>query len=867
MQNFFSYRDAEKFTALTVGEKATNLSKLGQLGFNVPEWVVIPEERLLSLIPDPKKITVVEIEKTKFPEDIIEDISAFFGGTEYFAVRSSARDEDGSIRSFAGLYDSFLYVRKDQLAQKIMDVWKSGFSDHVRSYRSKNNLEARNTISVIIQRMVNSEISGVAFGMNPRTGNRREIVINSVYGLGEGLVSGELVADEYITSKNGISTNLALKNNQFQFSNQVGSGIVRVDVRPEMVKASSLSENQIKEIADVLSRSYESEGKYQDIEFAYEKGQLYLLQTRPVTAIGNLPDTSGKYIVWDNSNIVESYPGITLPLTFSYIIKLYEKAYRQLVQLLGVSQHEIEKNSEHFANMLGLLNGRVYYNLRSWYKMISILPGYSINAGFMEKMMGVKESFKLDDIEKNSKLRDYIRLMQMLISISKNLFTLEKQKKKFTTFFDGFVESYDGLNTDALSAEELMNLYNHVESVMLERWKAPLVNDFFTMIYFGILNKTAISLFGNETNIHNDLLSGTRDMISTKPVYLIKLIVNTINTDEGLKSHFEKSSSEEIWKMIQQQKLPGIDLLVNEYINDFGDRYVGELKLETKTYTQNPAQFISLLQSYIQTGASFNGNGKNEEEIRAQAEEKINIALKRKYFKKAVIKHLIRKTRKLVSGRENLRLYRTRAFGKTRIIFRSIAKRFYAEGIIEHPDDLFYLTKEEIFDFIKGTSVNYAISELVQLRKKEFDAFRTEQVQTARIKSYGMVYHGNNFMAPDFSVGLDGDIKGIACCKGIVKGRVRVVADIQEISNLHGDILVTVSTDPGWITLFPSVSGILVERGSLLSHSAIVSREMGIPCIVGINDLLKKIRTGDIVEMDGSTGHIKICERHTGNGA
>ena len=119
-----------------------------------------------------------------------------------------------------------------------------------------------------------------------------------------------------------------------------------------------------------------------------------------------------------------------------------------------------------------------------------------------------------------------------------------------------------------------------------------------------------------------------------------------------------------------------------------------------------------------------------------------------------------------------------------------------------------------------------------------------------------------NFNAVDKSLEnpVDGELFGLGCCPGIVKGKVRLVKDPKEIKSLNGDILVTSSTDPGWVTLFPTTSAIIVERGSLLSHSAIVSREMGIPCIVGVSNVLKTLKTGDLIEMNGSTGEIKIVD-------
>ncbi len=213
-----------------------------------------------------------------------------------------------------------------------------------------------------------------------------------------------------------------------------------------------------------------------------------------------------------------------------------------------------------------------------------------------------------------------------------------------------------------------------------------------------------------------------------------------------------------------------------------------------------------------------------------------------------------------MSNRENLRYERTRVFGITREIFTAIGRQFEKHHALFHYRDIFYLSKEEIFAFIDGTSVTTNLKELVNLRKKEFDAFKEQQTPADRITTFEAVNYGNDFFNTDTEIDLDADLKGLGCCPGIITAKVRIVKHPGEVESLDGDILVTSSTDPGWVTLFPTASAIIVERGSLLSHSAIVSREMGIPCIVGVTGLLRQLKTGDVVEMNGSTGTIKKIE-------
>src|SRR5258707_14080137 len=120
-----------------------------------------------------------------------------------------------------------------------------------------------------------------------------------------------------------------------------------------------------------------------------------------------------------------------------------------------------------------------------------------------------------------------------------------------------------------------------------------------------------------------------------------------------------------------------------------------------------------------------------------------------------------------------------------------------------------------------------------------------------------MVNHGHAFAGSTRPEQKDGEAhQGIGCCPGIVRGPVRIIIDPQQVEIRAGEILVAQRTDPGWIMLFPAAAGVLVERGSLLSHSAIVARELGIPAIVALAGATTWLRTGDTVEMDGGAGTV-----------
>lgn len=853
----------EHIAGYTIGGKAANLFRMQQEGFPIPEWVVIPMETLRAIRQSGKDEVP---EKLTIPEELMHEITTLLPATPFFAVRSSAVDEDGESHSFAGQFTSELYVTQAELTDAIERVWQSAFTERVQVYRSTNGLPPSEGLAVIVQRMIPAEVAGVAFGIHPVSGNRNQQLISAVFGLGEGLVSGALDADHYTLTGSVIEAEIVCKTHTFEFDREAQKGVVMRALPESVQRNRTLTDAQLSNLQNWLKKALRIYGKPQDMEFAVCEGDLFLLQTRPVTRLDRLTDKTGTYTLWDNSNIIESYPGVTTPLTFSFIRSSYTGAYSLFSRYMGVEERVISRNRQVFENTLGLINGRVYYNLKTWYHMLAMLPGYSINARFMEKMMGVKERFDIPESYRLSRGKAWWRIFKMLISMFFRYKSLPRKRKAFMQLLHQTISSYKSIPYVEKNADELWQLYLSFERTLLNEWKAPLLNDFFAMIWFGRLQKLCAKYQISENpNIHNDLLCGSSDIISTQPIHRSIALATRISNDPELKELFLSGEPSAIWTQLQTAKQPHFVQLqqeISRYIVDFGERCIGELKLETVSYTQNPALFVAVLQSYVTTGVTAaRTSGNTEESIRANAELAVRKALSGKWLKQRKLRKTLAKARDLVSSRENLRYERTRAFGIVRELFTAMGQRFYFEGIIAHPRDIFYLTKEEIGDYIGGTAVTQNVQALIDLRKAEYAQFREMPVPSERFATWGAVYHANDFFSSEKIEPVTGDLQGIGCCPGRVRGKARVVTDPSTVKTIGGDILVTSSTDPGWVTLFPESAAILVERGSLLSHSAIVSREMGIPCIVGITGLLKTIRTGDEIEMDGSTGSIRIVHR------
>jgi pyruvate,water dikinase len=366
------------------------------------------------------------------------------------------------------------------------------------------------------------------------------------------------------------------------------------------------------------------------------------------------------------------------------------------------------------------------------------------------------------------------------------------------------------------------------------------------MIFYGSLRKLASRWCGDaDGTLQNDLLCGEGGMISAEPAKRVERLAELARPDPQLIEALEKGSS-----FAEHQEFKAA---YEEYLARFGDRCMEELKLESATLHDDPRV---LLRAIAQLARRPRRTAENvESRLRMAAEARVAQALSKSPVKRALFRWVLSNARARVRDRENLRFERTRLFGRVRRLFVEIGRRFCAGGRLEEPRDVFYLEVEEILGFIEGTATSTDLAALAAARKREFEGYRAMPAPADRFETRGAVHQGNDFSRKTSPQAISGEtVKGIGCCPGVVRAQVRVVTDPKSAALQGGEILVAERTDPGWIMLFPVCSGLLVERGSLLSHSAIVAREMGIPAIVSIPGVMAWARDGDWVEMDGATG-------------
>ena len=749
-----------------------------------------------------------------------------FDDNALFAVRSSASAEDGRENSFAGQFETYLNIPKPDVCQNIRKVQNSGFSCRVKAYKRGRKTENTN-MAVLVQKMVKADCAGVAFGANPVTGNTKECIISAVSGLGDKLVNGSVDADTYtVNSSSAVS------------GSDNDRGI--------------LTHLQCLEIAELCKKAGRFFGCYQDIEWAYENGKLFLLQSRPITSLRKFSAKSGCINIWDNSNIAESYNGVTTPLTFSFIRLAYEHVYREMCRMLGVNENKIRENDYIFTHMLGLCDGQVYYNLLSWYKLVAILPGYKTNAKFMEQMMGVKEE-----------LPPHVRKLlpspsdSTIFTAARRLYKHHRRSQQnVAAFFELLNNTIKQRDLSSLSLFELAQYYRELENKLLKNWDAPVINDFFSMIFYGLLKNTAKKWCGIEDeHKFNSLLRNTGGIISAEPARLVCELAHMLRENKDLLDCFTAGDIPGI-----QQKLHGeIKVKINEYLEKFGDRCINELKLESETLRDNPLPLYRAAGNLaVKLNDLANADNSSMQIFKDNFDE--HEIINKAGFRKPLFKWILKNARRTIRNRENLRFERTRVFGTVRSIFREIGMRLASFNVIDGRDDIFYLELGEALAYIEGTATTADLRGLVAVRKKEFAAF--EKLHIDRFETYDCVSLSRRHVRQNDNAQTSADVlNGLGCCPGIVRGRARVIIDPKNAVIHPGEILIAQRTDPGWIMLFPAAAGVLVEYGSLLSHAAIVVREMGIPAVVSVKNLFASVKTGDLLELDGEKGLVTIIEK------
>ena len=871
----------EKISEHEAGGKGWNLFRLRHFGFPVPPWFVVSScvfNEVIGTQKDRIENTLSNIDFTnqgalddaslrirtfishaefteQFSQELLESLDEMFGKEALFSVRSSVIGEDSTENSFAGQMDSFLNVCSEEVIEAIKKVWASAFSSRALLYRRMKDISLIDiSTAVIIQEMVQAAASGVLFTREPES-RAKQCVISAGFGLGEGVVANLVETDTYKINWDSkkIWKEVGVKDCRVVLDTKGQGGNHTESVPPDLQLKQVLTNTQIEQLRAVGVKAEKCFGAPQDIEWALdERGRLFILQTRPIIFTNGTLIPSAVHI-WDNSNIVESYPGLTLPLTFTFICKGYENSFRNAALGFLFFKSLLNKDLHIFKNMIGLLDGHVYYNLLNWYHMLSYLPGFKKHKESWDQMIGISQ--KIDFPQ--SKLSPFNNFCSLAIVIWR-LLVVRQTAKRFFIHFNSVYSNFKEIDVSAATEDELIAIYESLARELTDRWHLTLYNDFCAMKYYDWLKKLC-SHWGlaKYPNLDNDLLCGEAGVESVAPVRSLVHLVDLLRAQPIYQTLISEKDNHVIWHKIQRETTyPELKEALEVHLQTFGDRVLEELKLERPSLRDEPASLIRLIKSYYQLGLSVETMEKQEQEIRKNAEEIVLQHLKNP-FKRLIFRFVLRNARLSIANRENMRFARSRLFGIVRRLFRRMADLFVEKGLLESSSDIYYLTVDEVFGFVQGTAVTQNLKALVQIRKAEYAEF-AQRTPKERIQTTGIPYLNlSSFYGSETGDGTSKTLKGVGCSSGIAEGTAKVVFDPNSTIGNGDSILVAKSTDPGWVFLMISSKGIVVEKGSVLSHTAIIGRELGIPTIVGVKDATKLIPDGANVSINGSTGEIR----------
>ena len=786
--------------------KARHLEILKEQGFPVPKFILVSEN---------------------------EEADLSFSERDCFAVRSNFSTEDGGEHSFAGQFLTRLNVKREKVQEAVQEVFASyagsleykekanrGKEEYCPTKREKGEQEKEeqqekaeqkklesSIETVLIQEMLFPEKSGVLFTKNPK-GILSEMVVVLGHGLGDKVVEDQenVLTYHYFPG---------------ECLYQEGYGQSCLSEQAQESSGLGLEEEELKTLFTLGERIEQLFQKPMDIEFAIEKGKVYILQAREITTL----DMHLPVRILDNSNISESFPGICLPLSESFAGEMYSGIFTSLGRrFLG---KKVSSYEELFQRMVGGFSGRMYYEISSWYDILRLLPFSRKIIPVWQGMLGVSN----EEISFSKKKPSFFLKCRIALLFCYYFIVSQRKMKELDKFFQERYASYSKRVEEEEEAQELYRIFLEMKEDLLREWDITLINDMVSFI--------STHLYGKKTAFSLETMKPVRALSALK----------TVAGKYGLDSEEYRREKK-------------------SYIFAYGDRIVGELKLETRTYRTNE----ELLDRWILDSLETDSVEKDCEETSCSG--KASELKQRKSF-------LYRLAESSCNNREISRLHRTRCFGLMRRIVDKIGEKTIGF-------DVYYLSLDELKELLfSGKDFSLKIARERELRK----AYERLPV-LSRVKLLGKVdrdplageirvlsyesFKGKsekssvpfseeprNFESKGKTESTPRVFFGRGVSKGIFRGEVLKIKSLQDLraTEAKGKILLSYSTDPGWFPYLNMASGLITERGSLLSHSAILARELEKPAVVNIPNIMEELQSGDIVEIDGDLGICSVIKQ------
>jgi pyruvate,water dikinase len=855
-----------------IGGKAANLGRLFAGGFRVPPGVVITVDvydRYLEITGMRNSIdhalSSIDFGNEASLERASEEIRSFFvadpddGTAEaldaavkqidpdaLWSVRSSAVAEDLASASFAGQQDTYLNVRREDLMVNVRRCWASYWNSRAIAYRHDAGVDQLETgMAVVVQRMVDARSSGIMFTTDPVSGRRDRIIIESSWGLGESIASGLVTPDRFICDK--LSTRLVDKTINRKvtgiFLSKDGTRSVKIDANEQM--SPSLSKEEITTVARMGKRIEEHFKASQDVEWAIEGEEVFLLQSRPIT---NLAEDSD--ILWTRAYGDEYWSDVTSPLFYSLLGELLTKYVNhegsEIMGYWGLTNKELLK----------VHRGHIYFNASVLEEVFTYNPKFS-RTNELLNYFPQKDQGRIARADTKIAQRLWAEVRITFLDNDGTIFRTDKAYRKWAEGFTKASERLDSMDLAALTDEQLYKEYVDYRQAGLKHYRLIRYGMVTHSIGTNLMVKQWLANWLDDRSgvYYSKLISGLEDNKTLKTNIAMAKLARSARNDPAVRELLSAGDSRKALVSIgSEPRLSSFKADLDAFLKEYGHRsHTREMYFPR--WADDPALVIDVVRALISSEVGdLEKLERDRVRERKEAEKDVMENLGRLRFgfaRKLIFRPILSFAQTYLMFRENQRFYLDHMIFRWRKLFLEYGRRLTERGLLDDPSDIFFLSKEEVFELCaKGGDARSRVAE----RRADFE--RCRNVLPPKF------LRGNVEFDDTVVRGVDTvRVTGVSASPGVVTGRIRVVQNIEALPMVQGgEIMVTSNTDPGWTAVFSKLGGLITETGGILSHGAVVSREYGIPAVTAVKDATAFFKTGQRVTLDGNDGTIYILE-------
>lgn len=863
------FQEMKKTQDLLVGGKALHLGELSKIqGIQVPEGFCVTTvgyqkaieqnetyhtlmDRLTMLkVEDRDRIGEISrkirqiIRDVEIPSDVVKAVSHYlsqFGEEHAYAVRSSATAEDLPHASFAGQQDTFLnIIGVDSILQHISKCWASLFTDRAVIYRMQNGFDhSQVSISVIVQRMVFPQASGILFTADPISSNRKLLSIDASFGLGEALVSGLVSADCYkVREEEIVDKMIATKKLAIYGLEEGGTKTLQID--PDQQKTQTLTDIQILRLARIGRQIEAYFGCPQDIEWCLVDDTFYIVQSRPITTLYPIPEANDEenhvYVSVGHQQMMTA-PMKPLGLSFYLLTTpapMRKAGGRLFVDVTPMIASPVSR--ETLLNTLGQSDPLIKDAL-----MTIVERG-----NFLKPLPNDKKEQSPSKSKKDMSFTGYQTQIEndpAIVSdlITRNQTSIEELKQNIQTksgsdLFDFILEDIQQLKKILFDPQSLGVIMAAMDA---SKW----------------INENMNKWLG-EKNAADTLSQSVPNNITSEMGLALLDVADVIRPYPEVIDYLQHAKDDNfLHELVTFEGGKETQDAIYDYLSKYGMRCTGEIDITKTRWSEKPTTLVPLILGNIKNFEP-NASHRKFEQGRQEAlakEQEILDRLKQLPDGDQKAKETKRKI-DLIRNFSGFREYPKYGMVNRYFVYKQAllkeAEQLVQAGIIHEKEDMYYLTFEELHEVVRTKKLDFQI---ISKRKEEYKYYKKltpPRVITSDGEIIAGEYKRENLPAEA--------IVGLPVSSGIIEGRARVILHMEDADLEDGDILVTSFTDPSWTPLFVSIKGLVTEVGGLMTHGAVIAREYGLPAVVGVENATKLIKDGQRIRVHGTEGYIEI---------